>query len=365
MAKTDEQMPDLRGRFEREVPSAYFVDATRKDELEAYLKDHGWTFPGDKIMSIARAGDGNMNLTLRVDMVGQSLIVKQSRSWVEKFPQIDAPAERAIVEGQFYQLIQMRESLRNFTPRMVGLDPESSVLVLEDLGRYNDFTYIYDKDEYISEADIAQLTRFITHLHQQYTTDTTEERIPNRAMRRLNHEHLFVFPLLDDNGMDLDAFTTGLNDVATRLKADKAYVKKVLELGEVYLADGKTLLHGDFYPASWMKTDDGVKIIDPEFCFFGPAEFELGVFTAHLKLGEQGDALIEQVFGLYQGFHKLNPSLVCHFCGVEIMRRLIGIAQLPLTLDLEEKIALLEETQELILRPEAAALYSMLVSVHS
>ena len=59
--------------------------------------------PDETIERSERAGDGNMNLVLRVVTNRRSLIVKQSRPWVEKYPQIAAPAERIAAEIRFYQ----------------------------------------------------------------------------------------------------------------------------------------------------------------------------------------------------------------------------------------------------------------------
>ena len=48
------------------------------------------------LMLIARAGDGNMNCTLRASLGGRTLILKQSRPYVAKYPSIPAPLDRAI-----------------------------------------------------------------------------------------------------------------------------------------------------------------------------------------------------------------------------------------------------------------------------
>ncbi len=77
-------------------------------------------------------------------------------------------------------------------------------------------------------------------------------------------------------------------------------------------------------------------IIDPEFCFLGPPAFDLGVLYAHLHLARQPVELA--VF----------DATAKAFAGAEIMRRLIGVAQLPLEADLEEKSALLALTKRLI-----------------
>jgi len=46
---------------------------------------------------------------------------------------------------------------------------------------------------------------------------------------------------------------------------------------------------------------------------------------------------------------RANPALARQFAGVEIMRRLIGVAQLPLTASLERKRELLGRARQLVL----------------
>jgi len=120
-------------------------------------------------------------------------------------------------------------------------------------------------------------------------------------------------------------------------------------LGALYLKDGPSLLHGDFSPGSWLKTDGSVWVIDPEFCFYGPPEFDLGVMIAHLYLADQKTDLIARLFEGYKPLAVFSRPLALQFAGVEIMRRLIGVAQLPLGYGLEKKIELLEVSHSLVL----------------
>jgi 5-methylthioribose kinase len=47
---------------------------------------------------------------------------------------------------------------------------------------------------------------------------------------------------------------------------------------------------------------------------------------------------------------KRSDSLVFQFAGVEIMRRILGVAQLPVRLSLEAKRRLLEQSRAMVLR---------------
>ncbi|WP_317129924.1 phosphotransferase [Psychroflexus aestuariivivens] len=291
-----------------------------------------------------------MNFTIRVKTGKRSLIIKQSRNYVEKYPQVPAPEDRALREAEFYQLVAQEEALSKKMPKLNGVDKENHVLNLEDLGNGVDYTFLYQEENIIDEAELKQLMTFIAELHNRINTSTTEARLPNREMRKLNHEHIFIYPYLEDNGLDLDDILPGLQAVGKPYKQDEVLKDKVKTLGERYLQDGKNLLHGDYFPGSWLKTGQGIKIIDPEFCFFGDVEFEIGVTLAHLKMADQPNEIVEKALKFYKDKHALENSLCMQFMAVEILRRILGLAQLPLSIDLKNRKDLLEEARTLLIK---------------
>ena len=89
-------------------------------------------------------------------------------------------------------------------------------------------------------------------------------------------------------------------------------------------------------------------IIDPEFGFFGRPEYDLGVMIGHLHLAGLEPRSIETVWTSYSETAGFNHSLALQFAGMEIMRRLIGVAQLPLSAELKRKTELLRLSEQLI-----------------
>lgn len=313
--------------------------------MAEYLRGLGWLGAQEEIVDVRPAGAGNMNCTLRVRTGLRTFIVKQARPWVEKYPHIAAPAERAVVEARFYALIAMHDEIAAFMPKLIGCDAEARMLCLEDLGEAQDCTSLYQRRK-IAGRDLKTLVRFVSGLHAAFRAYTDRAAFSNTAMRELNHHHIFVLPLLNDNGLNLDGITPGLEEAARPLKSDVGYREEVLALGRLYLSEGDCLLHGDYFPGSWLNTEEGIKIIDPEFCFFGPPEFDLGVMLAHLLMtGYDRPADIRKLYG-----NHMDEQLMIRFAGVEIMRRLIGVAQLPLKQDLAGKKRLLENSREMVLR---------------
>lgn len=316
--------------------------------LENYLYGQGWLKSDENIIAVESPGAGNMNFTLRIRTDKGSFIVKQSREYVEKYPQVAAPKDRALRESEFYMLIAGYDILKKQMPNLNGVDRDNYVLNLEDLGEGIDYSTLYKEGHALDEGELEEIMVFVANLHNNIHRGTTNIKLPNREMRKLNHEHIFVFPYLQENGLDLDDVLPGLGAVGKPFKQDKALWDVVEKLGERYLSDGKTLLHGDYFPGSWLNTNDGIKIIDPEFCFFGEPEFEIGVTLAHLKLAAQPKTTTNKALKIYMDMAPLHKNLCLQFMAVEILRRLLGLAQLPLSLNLEERKALLQEARDIL-----------------
>lgn len=340
-------------------PHAFYLNADRPAELSAYLCAAGQLKPGESVISSARAGDGNMNCTVRVTTDRGSFIVKQSRPWVEKYPQFAAPWDRTLREAEFYQLVTRRRGVAGFLPEVRGVDTDARVLVLEDLGTASDYTSVYRGGSFTLD-EVRVLARFLSALHQPWSVEEGARSLNNREMRHLNHAHLFEIPLQPSNGLDLDAITPGLARIATSLKKDPRYCRETARLGrEAYLADGPSLLHGDFFPGSLLRTASGPRVIDPEFGFFGRPEFDAGVFLAHLALSGQSVDLAQAWRSEYTAPPGFDENLMRQLTGVEIMRRLVGYAQLPVGYGIARKQELLELSRDLVLEPRVHSLLTV------
>lgn len=325
-----------------------FLDASNLPALTHYLRQQKWITANEKVVAATRPGEGNMNYVLRIDTGSNSFIIKQSRPYAEKYPSVAAPEKRVLSEAAFYHLIQKNNFLKSHTPYLLGVDTTNNVLAMQDLGNAADYTFLYHPEKNLSGEDAGTLIQFLIQLHNQ-TEKNKDPLLMNSAMKALNHHHIFIFPFMEENGFSLDNITDGLQNAAREYKNAKKLKQKIAAAGEIYLAEDKHLLHGDYYPGSWLHTNEGIKIIDPEFCFFGPAEFDFGVLLAHCHLSQQTESTIKFMEAHYTKNKKIDERLLHQFTGIEIMRRLIGLAQLPLHLNLQQKKELIQKASELIL----------------
>ena len=305
----------------------------------------------DTIASVSKAGEGNMNVVLRVHIADKSLIVKQSRPWVAKYPSIEAPEERIVAELDFYQRVKEADEVTAALPKLLGFDIDLRTIVMEDLGAAMDYLSLYEVNDDLEESNAVfeQAIHWLSHLHQVPLNLSDGACVGCDKLKDLNHAHMFVIPLQSDS-IDLDSVCQGLQHESNFIREDHELHAAIGALGKQYLSDGQSLLHGDYYPGSWLKTAAGFRVIDPEFCFAGPVEFDLGVLAAHWIFCDATSdrSTIDRVCKAY-GESSADARLVAKFAGVELIRRLMGVAQLPLDADLNQRLQWLKAGRALVM----------------
>ena len=309
--------------------------------VQSHLQDLGWIEPTTQLTNPRSAGEGNMNRTLRVDCTGSnathtSLILKQAVPFVAKYPDIPAPIERGAAEAAFYTATKKHAEVAARLPELLGCDAANHLLAFEDLGAALDLSAAYATPG-IAERLPNFMPSLLSWLSQLHSIAPPAE-LTNMAMRQLNHTHIFDLPLQANNGLELGE----LGGIASDFANDSALVSAAKKLGAIYLgeqdyASTPALLHGDFYPGSWLADLNGtspvVSIIDPEFTFVGPAEFDVGVCLAHLQFAGLSAQQASRCIASYSGSNKFDMALAEGFAGIELIRRLLGVAQLPLATD--------------------------------
>lgn len=315
------------------------------------LEALGWIKPGEHLTRTEPAGVGNMNRTLRIELAGEdssrSLVLKQALPYVARYPDIPAPIERGAVEATFYEATAAVSEIAAAMPRLLGFDADHHLLALEDLGAARDFSALYDDqpEEHRSvwRSALPAIMDWLLALHTRVPAAGTPA---NEAMRTLNHEHIFNVPYAVPAAVEVPASLAALRQ---QILEDRRARRQLTELGALYLGHATDALHpgnpvrlhGDYYPGSWLlDSGDHPHVIDPEFSFAGPAEFDLAVMRAHLALAGENEATWHALLDRYLLERTVDEALLEAFAAAEILRRIYGVAQLPLSLSEAEQLNL-------------------------
>jgi 5-methylthioribose kinase len=329
------------------APKPFHLDLKNAPALRAYLLRRELAEVGDDV-TLELAGAGNMNCVVRVRLANRSFILKQARPWVEKYPSIAAPVERAASEAGFYRLAGQNPDLAAMMPRLLDFDEEAALLILEDLAPATGLEGCYAGEARLDRGELTELARYTSALHGLTVPAHERPHFRNDAMRHLNHEHIFDVPLRTDGALSemLERITPGLDEAGETLRRDRRFCEAVYALGLRYLeCQGPSLIHGDLFPGSLLRAGDGtLRVIDPEFSFCGDPEFDIGVFYAHLLLSGHDDEMASFWLQAALEGKPHSRSLALQYAGVEIMRRILGVAQLPIARSLAAKRELLDRS---------------------
>jgi 5-methylthioribose kinase len=115
--------------------------------------------------------------------------------------------------------------------------------------------------------------------------------------------------------------TPQLDSIARAFASDVELKIAITELKAKFLSASEALIHGDLHSGSIMVNQQETKVIDPEFAYYGPMGFDVGLLLANFFLGYFSQAglacnppeyeawLLEQVEQIWSKFER-------KFCGL-------------------------------------------------
>ena len=323
-----------------------------RQDVADWLTRCGLASSPSDVTRIVSVGDGNMNFVYRVTVDGRTVIVKRSVPYVAKYPQIPAPVQRIATEIEFYRFVVDDSDLSESMPRLLGSDAEGHTMVLDAVEHGGDWRKLYDPEHSdLVENVFDHAANWLRHLHGI----EPPESIQCAPLRQLNHSHWFGLPLSRPAVIELDAVSPGLDHATDSVRGDGAVRRGLDRIGKRYLdpmsCPTRRLLHGDYFPGAWLDIGTaGICVIDPEFAFVGPPEFDLGVLIAHHRFCGGQVANEDRWIQDHASTIRLDPEWVEAVAASEMMRRLLGVAQLPLVADTDRRVLWIEQAAECLRR---------------
>ncbi len=331
--------------------------------LAEYLLACGQASPGERVRVLA-AGDGNINFVRRLQVGERSLVVKQARPALERFPEYRVTTERIVFEQRYGEVTaELAPRAPALLPRLLHFDAQGRVLVMEDLG---DCARLDERIRagHVPLQGLGQLGSFLGAVHAASRPQAAllRERFANHEMQRLHGEHIFTLPY-QDNDFPVSA---ELRAEAGRVLQRPGLRKRIRELGDRYYAAGEALVHADVQAGNLLVQGEGLRLLDAEIAHVGDPAFDLGTALAHLWVHipaggsavdpRPGAAALRDAY-LAAGGRPEDLDRAPAYAGVEIMRRSIGAARLGFLAGDREATAALSFGAELVASGAASHLW--------
>ena len=329
-------------------------------------------------------GDGNLNYVFRlIDEQGKSIIIKQALPYAkvvgESWP---LTLKRALLEARALQ--KYSEFVPKLVPKVYHIDEALAITIMEDLSHLKIARQGLVAGEYypkLAPALATYLAQTLYHtsdfgLHPFEKKDL-QAAFSNPELCKITEDLIFTDPYYD---IDTNNFEEALTPTVQRLWQNDALKLEVAKIKYSFLTEGEALLHGDLHTGSVFASQDEIKVIDPEFAFYGPIGFDIGQVIANIlfqyftRNGEASAQILADVELVWTEFEKQFKQLwetkneqqhasvpgyyeatiakifkdTLGFTGTELIRRTIGLAHV-IDLDLIEDEATRIATKELVL----------------
>lgn len=258
---------------------------------------------------VREVGDGNLNLVFLVTgpaggvaakqalpyvrLVGENWPLPLSRAYYERLALADeaqhAPARvPALLHHDDAMALTVMELLTpHRTLRGALVEGERYPLLAQHLAEFLADTLFHTSD--LAMPVVDKKTRIAAYLG-------------NTAMCRITEDLIFDEPFFD---APMNHHTPGLGDMVAAFQRDVPLRLAAQAMKARFLAAPEALLHGDLHTGSVMVTADDTKIIDPEFAFYGPIGFDVGMILANFWMAHFARPdiwLLDQAEALWSGF---------------------------------------------------------------
>jgi 5-methylthioribose kinase len=253
---------------------------------------------------IDEVGDGNLNLVYTVSSNSGDIIVKQALPYVrlvgDSWP---LPLSRSFYEHE--ALVRQAKRDPGSVPQIFYFNKVQAIIAMEMLLPHVILRKKLIAGEYV-DGLAQRLGKFCARTAfrgSDLSLQTTDKKSDtalfqgNLALMGITESLVFTEPYF---AAEMNHHTDGLDPIVRILRSDVAMKTEAQKMLVKFTANTETLCHGDLHSGSVMCTDNETKVIDPEFGFYGPMGFDIGMLISNYLMAyfsqpshRESDTLLE------------------------------------------------------------------------
>lgn len=257
------------------------------EDVKEYCKDVVKYFAKDEDLEAVEIGDGNINYVFKVTSktTNKSIVVKQSDNFLRSSVR-PLDVLRNKIEAE---ILKIEGSLSpNHVPKIFLYDKKMHALSMEDISEYKNM-----RKELMEEKTFDNFADEISLFLSNVLLPTTD-LVMDRAEKKDNVK-LFINKELCDITEDLVLTEPYYNYKNRNIisKGQEKFVEEFLykneklkfdvcKLRDRFMNYAQALIHGDLHSGSIFINHKGIKVIDPEFAFYGPIGYDIGNVIGNL-----------------------------------------------------------------------------------
>lgn len=256
------------------------------EEVLSYVREKK-LFSENSDLTAKEIGDGNINYIFKVEdkINGKSIVLKQADKLLRSSGR-PLDLSRSKIEANILKI--ENDLAPNFVPKVYLYDEIMCVLAMEDISEYKNL-----RTELLAGKIFPNLANNISEFLSK-TLLLTTDLFMNKFEKKKNVKEFINPELCDiseclvftepyDNNRNRNIITPGNEEFVEKVLYENQDLHfAILKLREKFMNYSQSLIHGDLHSGSIFINEKGIKIIDPEFSFYGPMAYDIGNVIGNL-----------------------------------------------------------------------------------
>ncbi len=239
-------------------------------------------------LDVNEIGDGNLNFVYIIKSDKKSLILKQAVPFLRCVGE-EYPLSRIRMVFEIEALKIEKEICPSFVPEIYYDSQEMSLVVMQNLDSHKIL-----RGEMINREIFPLLSEHISTFLADtlfYTTDfylsskekkESVKKFINIELCKITEDFIFTHPYEEN---ETNEYNPKLDmSVVKKFRQDRDVKVAVAKMRYKFMTEAQALLHGDLHTGSIMLNKEETFVIDPEFAFYGPIGFDVGIYLANLVM---------------------------------------------------------------------------------
>ena len=260
-----------------------YIDET--PQIRSLLLDDGESV---NKLDVGEIGDGNLNFVYIIKSDKKSLILKQAVPFLRCVGE-EYPLGRIRMTFEIEALKIEKEICPSFVPEIYYDSTDMSLVVMQNLDDHKIL-----RGEMINREVFPLLSEHISTFLADTLFFTTDfylgsvkkkenlKKFINIELCKITEDFIFTFPYEEN---ETNEYNPKLDmSVVKQFREDSHVKKAVAKMRYKFMTDAQALLHGDLHTGSIMLNKKETFVIDPEFAFYGPIGFDVGIYLANLVM---------------------------------------------------------------------------------
>lgn len=261
------------------------------EDVKRYAVEVLHKFAPDEKTECVEIGDGNINYVFKIRSLadGHSLVVKQADKLLRSSGR-PLDTYRNKIEAE---ILALEGSLApGYVPEVYYYDEVMCALSMEDISAFGNLRH-----ELMADHVYPHLAETLSDFLAATLLPTTDLVLTSAEKKK--RVKFFINPELCDISEDLvlsepymsvpynernkNIIFPGNEDFVERyLYNDSELHAEVAYLRERFMNCAQALVHGDLHSGSIFANESGIRVIDPEFAFYGPMGYDIGNVIGNL-----------------------------------------------------------------------------------